>query len=322
MGRPPNLIKSRLVWPLSYRLLVSTSKLADNPFVGRVWRRLWKHVSEYATGSARVTIHGRAAMVNVGNTYPIYSRRFPMLNSPLVELVHECYLTCQREVILVDVGAATGDTILLLQAKCPRMIGDFYCIDGDTEFFDYLEQNVGSLPGSHLIRAMLSSSETAERDLVRTHGGTASAQGTEIVSATTLDAICATLALESVDVLKIDVDGFDGKVLLGSRQVLKRFRPYVIFEWHPILCYETGSNYTDHFQALAASNYDQLIWFDKFGNFSHFSTLPSQDTNTLLARYCLEDKVHDRHFDVIALPTGSKIDPVSVARLKYSRSHP
>lgn len=286
-----------------------------------MWNSGWKLVSNNGTGTVQVSIHGQRAVVNVGNTYPVYSRRFPLLNSPLVELVYVSYVSHQRKINIIDVGAATGDTILLLRAKCPDMLNQFYCIDGDTEFFGYLKHNVGDLPGAHLFQAMLSSSETFERDLVRTHGGTASAQGVNTVPTTTLDAVVAQMAPEGIDVLKLDVDGFDGKVLLGSQQTLEEFKPCVVFEWHPILCAQTANNYTDHFECLAARGYERFLWYDKFGNFSHPMKSFDREQIAFMARYCQEDPKYDMHFDIVALPGQCKIDPLLLARLKYARTH-
>lgn len=277
-------------------------------------------MAEKGKGPVRVGIHGQKAIVNVGNTYPFYSRKFPQLNSPLVELVYQNYVNAKRKVNIVDVGAAVGDTILLLRAKCPDMIDQFYCIDGDPEFFGYLKQNVGNLPGAHFAHAMLSSSATVERGLIRIHGGTASAQGTMPVPTTTLDAVIAEMSPEQIDVLKIDVDGFDGKVLLGSRQTLRRYRPSVVFEWHPILCIQTGNNYTDHWECLTNEEYDRFLWFDKFGHFNFIMTYFDRRVVDLMARYCQADPENDMHFDIVALHKESAINPVILALLKYARS--
>lgn len=47
-----------------------------------------------------------------------------------------------------------------------------------------------------------------------------------------LDAIIAERAVQRIDLIKIDVEGFEREVLLGSRATLARFRPKLIVEWH------------------------------------------------------------------------------------------
>lgn len=48
----------------------------------------------------------------------------------------------------------------------------------------------------------------------------------------TLDAIIAECAPDRIDLIKIDVEGFEEQVLEGGRQMLARHRPKLIMEWH------------------------------------------------------------------------------------------
>ncbi len=120
----------------------------------------------------------------------------------------------------------------------------------------------------------------------------------------------------AVDVLKIDVDGFDGQVLRGADRILSRDRPAVIFEWHPILCERTSNNWTDHFEALKFKGYEQFVWFTKYGEFSHFMCGYDPTNVAMLAELCLNSESYDDlHFDVVALPPGSVTSPQALADL-------
>jgi len=52
------------------------------------------------------------------------------------------------------------------------------------------------------------------------------------VECRTLDAICSERGLARIDLVKIDVEGFEREVLLGARVALSRYRPKLIVEWH------------------------------------------------------------------------------------------
>lgn len=52
------------------------------------------------------------------------------------------------------------------------------------------------------------------------------------VDCRTLDSIVEDLALERIDLVKIDVEGVEYEVLRGARAALIRHRPRLVFEWH------------------------------------------------------------------------------------------
>jgi len=56
--------------------------------------------------------------------------------------------------------------------------------------------------------------------------------------------------LSTIDLLKIDVQGFEFQVLSGAERTLKRTR-FVFIEWNFIKQYENGSHFTDIFNLLS-----------------------------------------------------------------------
>jgi FkbM family methyltransferase len=310
-----------LRWPSAvYAALLAAQRLETRSLTRPLWRWAWDQFHRRYRGQLRVTLHQQPALLPVGYTYPLYIRRFPHLNEPLVELVHQAYQTAGRAVGVVDVGAAVGDTILLLQANCPGMIGSFLCVDGDEEFFEYLRANLSRFPNGKLIRTMLSASSEPVAAPVRIHGGTASAQGAGRVASRTLDDVIVEASIGSVDVVKVDVDGFDGQVLSGAAASLQRWKPAVVFEWHPGLCARTGNSWFGSFDALQACGYDRFAWFDKYGVFSHFTEQVERSVIERMARFCVETQTRpDWHYDVVALHRSSQIPIISLADCGFAR---
>ncbi|MDF5722700.1 MAG: FkbM family methyltransferase [Rhizonema sp. PD37] len=320
-----NLIMSEIytnkVASLIYNLLLGTVKLDNHKYISNFWHKTWHKSCSIFSCPINTTIHGHKVVLNYGYTYPINSRQNPSYNNPLVELVYQAYITKKSPITLIDIGAAIGDTVLLVYSNCPNMIQNFYCVDGDKEFFRYLQQNLGHFKEGTLILSMLSQEDKNERELVRTHAGTASAQGEVEISARSLDSVMLEAGLQNVDVLKIDVDGFDGKILLGARYILQQYQPALIFEWHPILCEKTGNSQTEHFEALVACGYEKFIWFNKFGEFSHFMYGFEQESVSRLMELCLRNKFYyDWHYDVVALHHNSIINPVVLAELSFAKA--
>lgn len=306
---------------VTYSTLVRLAGIRS-PLRGAVWERAWDAAWRRFSGPVETTLHGRRIVVNAGYSYPAFSRRWPTYNDPLVELVHQAREAKGSPVTLVDVGAAVGDTVLLVRERCPGAVGRLHCVEGDPEFFGYLQRNLTGLPGVELHRALLSDEAGEEAGLIRVHKGTASAQGAERVEATTLDSVLEGSGDPEVDVLKIDTDGFDGKVLAGAGGLLRRHRPAVIFEWAPRVYDDTGQSRHRPFEVLAAAGYRWLVWFDKFGRFSHVDDGYHPGPVDVLAQLCVSGRgpSPDWHYDVVALPDTSSIDPVDVAALGYARS--
>ncbi len=63
----------------------------------------------------------------------------------------------------------------------------------------------------------------------------------EGVRLTTLDDFCAGIGLDRLDVLIVDVEGFEERALRGARETLRRFRPLVYFELFPPVMEVQGS---------------------------------------------------------------------------------
>lgn len=305
-----------LLKTLAYNIAVHTARYSLRRPIAPIWNRLYRRLVKWNT-PVITQIHGHRVVLNSGYTYPLFIRRYPSLNYPLLELVHRAHEALGRPLVFVDIGAAVGDTVLLIDTLCSGMVSQYICVDGDPEFFSYLEHNVGHLRNVICVNKLLSHSGRLERNLVRTHGGTASAQGDHLVVAEPLDDV---IGDGVIDVLKIDVDGFDGEVLGGAQRLLSKHQPFVIFEWHPILCEQTKNSDLRHFEHLSAAGYKKLVWFNKYGQFSHFSDL-NTDSISRLSEFCRATKFFpDWHYDVVAIPENSRIDWLSLADLRFART--
>jgi hypothetical protein len=92
---------------------------AVRPFArGRILRKLYSALYKLWVSDGapvRTRLHGYSVLLSRGNTYPLVLRDFPTFNAPLVELVHQSARASTLPLTLVDVGAATGDTVLLVK---------------------------------------------------------------------------------------------------------------------------------------------------------------------------------------------------------------
>ncbi|HYE37876.1 FkbM family methyltransferase [Methylocaldum sp.] len=312
------MIQENKIASLIYNTLLKYHKLQGTNLFGPIWRYFWNKSINWHSGAVTANVHGRRVFTNNGHSYPLFARRFPHWNNPLIQLVHESAITLGKPIIVVDIGAGIGDTVLLLESNCPSSIKQFVCIEGDTEFFRYLKENLKQPERYELCNVMLSNEESGIPSLVRTHAGTASAQGTSQTYALSFDQLAC--SHEPPNVIKIDVDGYDGKVLAGATKTLKEHKPAVIFEWDPSLCRDTSNNWLEHFEILGKADYTRYIWFTKYGDFSHFMTDVDINAVSKLAEVCLSgERDYNWHYDVIALHKTSPISDTNLAFLKFAK---
>ncbi len=252
-------------------------------------------------GEFPTTLHGFPVILNGGNPYPFLVHAIPTFNRPLVELVRQTARALGRPALVIDVGASLGNTVLLLEAEASAAVGGIHCVEADPQFLRLLRLNTAQFPRTVIHTAMLARTPRRVPSLVRHHQGTAAATGAEMVDATTIDRLLLPVA-PRFDVLKIDIDGFDGEALAGATELLRRDQPAVIFEWHPALLRATGNDARTPFDSLQASGYRRFLWFRNDGPFSHFSS-PGNPEIAFWRDYLIAlQPFGDPHFDIVALP--------------------
>jgi FkbM family methyltransferase len=297
---------------LAHRTLLRTFPVTKVRGIRRVWGKAqYVALTKWGSESVETELHGSPATINFANPYPYLTRLHPNYNAPQVELVATSADVLGRPVTVIDIGAAIGDTALLLLQRCGPAIRALECIEGEPAFAEMLRQNLQD-PRSHIHEVVLSDRPGPVPSLIRSqHEGTASAHGDELVTASTLDVELADI---SPDVMKVDTDGFDGIILAGGKELLERAHPAVLFEWHPPLCKLVGADPQLAFEVLREAGYDRWVFFTKYGWFSHFGDACVDQ----LERLCLTTKtLPDWHYDVVALHRSSNIDEVALADLRH-----
>ena len=247
-------------------------------------------------------LHGFPIRLNGGNPYPFLLAENPFFNQPLAELVRQVSNVHGRQLVIIDVGASLGNTVLLLQEQAAPTIARIHCIEADHEFIKLLIENTEQFPNVVLHQAMLAAEAKDVRSLVHHHPGSATAVGAHNVRATTIDELLL-LHASRFDILKIDIDGSDGEALAGAQKMLKRDQPAVIFEWHPALIHQTGNDPYKPFSVLSDAGYTRFLWFRNTGHFSHFSRPGDPEVETWMHYLRAMQPNADPHFDIVALPT-------------------
>lgn len=72
---------------------------------------------------------------------------------------------------------------------------------------------------------------------------------------TSLDALVTMLRLERIDLIKIDIDGYECTMLRGAQRTLCRFRPRIVMELAPYVLEERGASLGELLELLAGAGY-------------------------------------------------------------------
>jgi FkbM family methyltransferase len=165
----------------------------------------------------------------------------------------------QPGMVAVDIGANFGYHTFRM-ARSAGANGRVLAIEPTTWAYDKLQRNAALNPAIANIdyaKVGLSDTVVGETEIAfvssyRLDGAQTSRP--ETVRLTTLDALVEELHLPRVDFIKLDVDGFEGRVLHGAERTLTQYRPVIFFELTPAAVATTG------YEAIAL-----LRWLESLG---------------------------------------------------------
>lgn len=269
---------------------------------------MWRWQTLAYKGLIMSRLHGQSVLLPNGHWYGLVCREIPKFNQPLYAIAH--FLTQKKpNLFMVDVGAAVGDTVLFLEANFPNAFGQYLSIDGDTEYFGLQQFNLQSVQHKNTsVFALLSDREELIPAVDKKDPTTGSAVGEKREMAKTLDQVIKEKSFGPVDLLKVDIDGFDGKAIAGGIEMLARDKPIVIFEWNSPLYDMVGNDILLPFQALTQAGYQTYVWFTNKGDFSHIEQGYSIESLHLLQQVCTRLALtNGHHYDVVALHPETKI---------------
>jgi FkbM family methyltransferase len=146
-----------------------------------------------------------------------------------------------RDSVSLDVGANVGPITLALSRLCPD--GHVHAFEPAAESFAFLQRNIARNGARNVTPHRLALSDTIGQATLhynREFSGGAFISDhlrdgvPEVVAVTALDAWAESNALGRLDLVKIDVEGGEGRVLTGGRATLARFRPTLVVELNPV----------------------------------------------------------------------------------------
>jgi FkbM family methyltransferase len=179
--------------------------------------------------------------------------------------------------VIFDVGANSGQTIRSLRQRFPA--GEIHAFEPAEPAFAELQTNCGHLPDV-LLNQLALGGETGEYEFYEMDSspmssflplgrdGWSRVVRTVRTQVTTVDEYCSRHAIESIDVLKSDTQGYDLEVLRGARRMLESGRIHLVYmEVNFAEIYESLPRLDEIFGFLADRGY-ALVAFYRF-QFQH-----------------------------------------------------
>lgn len=185
---------------------------------------------------------------------------------------------------MVDVGANIGDTACLIRSTTNIPI---LCIEGDEEYFKYLEKNTRYLRDVTRVCTLVGDGKVAGNlslERIRAQGTMrlvpSDKKNETHTNQNTVDSVVfAKQKLKPVKLIKVDTDGFDTQVLRGAKQIIKRDQPVIFIEYTPDLIISHDASYLPFIKKEIIKTHPNMTVFDHLG-----TTLFSVRANNAAAR--------------------------------------
>jgi FkbM family methyltransferase len=254
--------------------------------IEKLYRQIRRVLLLYIDPAIHVEIYGHKMALPFSHELPKYLSRYPnyMRNLWLLAgLVDRKY----PGAVAIDIGANVGDTVAVIRKESSLPV---ICIEGNELYLNYLKENIKEFD-QVLIAPFYVGDENAAKLKVIAEQGTAKLVSTEsgdAIGFKPLSVIYEEASFSArVGLIKVDTDGFDLKILLGSRGFLEQHHPILFFEYDPHLFDSKDTHqYQRLFRMLAEIGYQSALEFDNFGNFcSVISLADDVALEELTARY-------------------------------------
>jgi len=210
------------------------------------------------------------------------------------------YFSIPAEAVVIDVGANIGSMTFRFATMAPK--GHVYAFEPTDYAYAKLMKNISLNPQfasritpvqrfladhnrlKHEMQAYASwKVDGNATDPHPLHGGLL--KPANAIPAVTLDRFCIENEIQRVDLIKIDTDGHEYKVLQGARNTVKKYLPYVIFEIGAYVLkeqqleYKQFQDYFDNFKySLLNAKNGQKITVENFSN-----QIPLRATTDIIA---------------------------------------
>ena len=260
----------------------------------------------YGDSIVKSHTNGQTMLCNFAHKLPFYRKEYPLYDRQLSTLCQFIHNELKRTINIIDVGANIGDTVLNIGLKDAYYI----CIEGNDNFSRLINSNLKGRYNYTIEQCFLTDNPCNNNYSVETVNGTAkliNSTDTKKRKLYTLDQIINGKN-SYIDLIKVDTDGFDFKVIRGAKQCLQNWKPLLYFEWDKNYCTEQVEDPLSIFSLLNELGYTYCILFDNYGNFFDYTSTKDIDRlNEFIENTNKENFPY--YYDVLAINKYGKFTP-------------
>jgi FkbM family methyltransferase len=249
-----------------YQFLYDQS-VSDSRYRWHVFNRLRMWLARHVDPDVKYVLYGRSIALPFSHPLPIFLKIHPLYLANLARFAG--FLRNRFGTLrMIDVGANVGDSYCCVD---PYPGDSFLLIEGDPRFFRLLVLNTSLDPGVECEPVLLTDKPSRENGRLVSQPGNAGLSPDQMGAPssspfTTLDRLLEShTAFCGANLLKVDVEGYDRRVLAGGENLLRKSKPAVFFEYHPRKIAALKEDGDRIFGELAALGYDRYIVYDNLG---------------------------------------------------------
>jgi FkbM family methyltransferase len=236
-------------------------------FKSTIFKRLFNLILKMGDPLIKHAIGGVTLFIPFSHQLPFILKNYPLYSSNLARIAK--YVKQKYENMkFIDIGANIGDSIAILRKEAEFPI---LCFEGDEQFFSVLEKNAALFSEIYIIQSYLGEANKSIRGATIKKGGTAHLKeekvGDNVIEVKKLsDVLKDYPSFLQAQMIKVDTDGFDCKILRGAADFLKSAKPIIFFEYDPFFLTEQGDDGISIFNDLSDVGYSNLLIYDNFGD--------------------------------------------------------
>jgi FkbM family methyltransferase len=166
---------------------------------------------------------------------------------------------------MIDVGANVGDTAVLMRRGAT---GPILCIEGSPRYAALCRRNLESIPRVTVVNAFVDTGRAINARIDENKGsGSAVFDETCETPTYSLAQAAAQFGFAGAKLVKIDTDGFDGRIIQAALPWLSSAQPVLFWELDLTSDEAHSGPGLDVLRSLAEIGYDQLMFYSNTGDY-------------------------------------------------------